>query len=87
MEINQRLSLLNQRLDVIGDLVSSGLLVLSGSGYAVGLTTSFKKQLHMLKEQMSHSQGEHLEWIVIILIAAEILVAVINVVVDLMAAN
>lgn len=36
---------------------------------------------------MSHSQGEHLEWIVIILIAAEILVAVINVVVDLMAAN
>ncbi|KAI5849051.1 hypothetical protein BZA05DRAFT_402080 [Tricharina praecox] len=63
LEINQRLSLLNQRLDVIGDL------------------------LQMLKEQMSHSQGEHLEWIVIILIAAEILVAVINVVVDLMAAS
>jgi len=63
LEINQRLSLLNQRLDVIGDL------------------------LQMLKEQMSHSQGEHLEWIVIILIAAEILVAVINVVVDLIAAE
>jgi len=44
-------------------------------------------QLQMLKEQMSHSQGEHLEWIVIILIAAEILVAVINVVVDLIAAE
>lgn len=44
-------------------------------------------QLQMLKEQMSHSQGEHLEWIVIILIAAEILVAVINVVVDLLAAT
>jgi uncharacterized Rmd1/YagE family protein len=41
----------------------------------------------MLKEQMSHSQGEYLEWIVIILIAAEILVAVINVVVDLIAAE
>ncbi|KAF8541880.1 hypothetical protein BDD12DRAFT_827645 [Trichophaea hybrida] len=63
LEINQRLSLLNQRLDVIGDL------------------------LQMLKEQMSHSQGEHLEWIVIILIAAEILVAVINVVVDLIASS
>ncbi|KAI5779698.1 hypothetical protein EDC01DRAFT_633612 [Geopyxis carbonaria] len=63
LEINQRLSLLNQRLDVISDL------------------------LQMLKEQMSHSQGEHLEWIVIVLIAAEILVAVINVVVDLMAAE
>jgi len=36
---------------------------------------------------MSHSQGEHLEWIVIILIAAEILVAIINVVVDLVAAS
>ncbi|KAL7270431.1 sporulation protein rmd1 [Rhizina undulata] len=61
LEINQRVSLLNQRLDVIGDL------------------------LQMLKEQMSHSQGEHLEWIVIVLIAAEILVAVVNVVVDLFA--
>ncbi|PWW75826.1 DUF155-domain-containing protein [Tuber magnatum] len=63
LEINQRVSLLNQRLDVIGDL------------------------LQMLKEQMSHSQGEHLEWIVIVLIAAEILVAVINVVVDLLAGS
>lgn len=41
----------------------------------------------MLKEQMSHSQGEHLEWIVIVLIAAEIMVAVINIVVDLIAAD
>lgn len=40
MEINQRLSLLNQRLDVIGDLVS---LVLPRSGYVVGLTTFLKK--------------------------------------------
>jgi len=63
LEINQRLSLLNQRLDVISDL------------------------LQMLKEQMSHAQGEHLEWIVIVLIAGEILVAVINVVVDLVAAD
>ncbi|RPA87727.1 DUF155-domain-containing protein [Ascobolus immersus RN42] len=63
LEINQRVAILNQRLDVIGDL------------------------LQMLKEQMSHSHGEYLEWIVIILIAAEILVALINVVVDLAAAS
>jgi uncharacterized Rmd1/YagE family protein len=39
LEISQRVSILNQRLDVIGDL------------------------LQMLKEQMSHSHGEYLEWI------------------------
>jgi uncharacterized Rmd1/YagE family protein len=41
----------------------------------------------MLKEQMSHSQGEHLEWIVIVLIAAEILVACANIIVDVFAAD
>ena len=61
LEINQRVTLLNQRVQVISDLLS------------------------MLKEQMTHSQGEYLEWIVIILIAAEILIAIINVVVDIMA--
>lgn len=39
LEINQRVAILNQRLDVIGDL------------------------LQMLKEQMTHSHGEYLEWI------------------------
>ena len=34
---------------------------------------------------MSHSQGERLEWVVIVLIAVEILVALINVIVDLFA--
>jgi len=42
-------------------------------------------KLQMLKEQMSHSQGERLEWVVIILIAVEIFVAILNVVVDLFA--
>lgn len=73
--------MLNQRLDVIGDLVSS---LTSHPPISHSLTA---RQLQMLKEQMSHSQGEHLEWIVIILIAVEILVAIINVVVDLMAAS
>jgi len=66
---------------VIGDLVS---YLPSHPPISHSLTAP---QLQMLKEQMSHSQGEHLEWIVIILIAVEILVAIINVVVDLMAAS
>ncbi|CAK4000600.1 sporulation RMD1 [Lecanosticta acicola] len=38
--------------------------------------------LAVLKDQLSHTHGEYLEWIVIVLIAAEILVAAINIVVD-----
>lgn len=59
LEMDQRVSLLTQRLDVIADLLA------------------------VLKEQLSHGHGEKLEWIVIILIAAEIFVAVVNIVVDL----
>lgn len=63
LEINQRVSLLNQRLEVISDL------------------------LQMLKEQLGHANEEYLEFIVIVLIGAEILVAIVNVVVDLIAAK
>lgn len=62
LEINQRVSLLNTRLEVISDL------------------------LQMLKEQLSHAHEEYLEFIVIVLIAVEILVAVVNVAVDYVAA-
>ena len=41
--------------------------------------------LAVLKDQSSHRHGELLEWIVIVLIAAEIMVAAINIVVDLYA--
>lgn len=41
--------------------------------------------LAVLKDQLSHGHGEKLEWIVIVLIAAEILVAAVNIVVDLYA--
>jgi uncharacterized Rmd1/YagE family protein len=69
LEINQRVQLLNQKVDVISDL------------------------LQMLKQQMTHSHSEYLEWIgmsrscymltkVIILIAAEIFIAVVNILVD-----
>ncbi|RKF62890.1 Sad1-interacting factor 2 [Erysiphe neolycopersici] len=61
LEIDQRVSLLNERLDVIADLLA------------------------VLKDQLSHRHGEMLEWIVIFLIAAEILVAAINILVDLYA--
>ncbi|TVY68958.1 Sporulation protein RMD1 [Lachnellula suecica] len=61
LEMDQRVGLLNGRLDVIADLLA------------------------VLKDQLSHGHGEKLEWIVIVLIAAEILVAAVNIVVDLYA--
>ncbi|KAI1373432.1 DUF155-domain-containing protein [Hypoxylon crocopeplum] len=61
LEMDQRVGLLTERLDVIADLLA------------------------VLKDQLSHGHGEKLEWIVIILIAAEILVAAVNIVVDLYA--
>lgn len=61
MEMDQRVGLLTERLDVIADLLA------------------------VLKDQLTHTHGEYLEWIVIVLIAAEILVAAINIVVDLYA--
>ncbi|KKK23419.1 hypothetical protein P175DRAFT_0462343 [Aspergillus ochraceoroseus IBT 24754] len=61
LEMDQRVTLLTERLDVIADLLA------------------------VLKDQLTHRHGEYLEWIVIVLIAAEILVAAINIVVDLYA--
>ncbi|KAE8454330.1 hypothetical protein EG329_005255 [Mollisiaceae sp. DMI_Dod_QoI] len=61
LEMDQRVNLLTERLDVIADLLA------------------------VLKDQLSHGHGEKLEWIVIVLIAAEILVAAVNIVVDLYA--
>ncbi|KAH0544899.1 hypothetical protein FGG08_000979 [Glutinoglossum americanum] len=63
LEMDQRVGLLTERLDVIADLLA------------------------VLKDQLTHTHGEYLEWIVIILIAAEILVAAVNIVVDLFAAG
>ncbi|ESZ90043.1 sporulation protein RMD1 [Sclerotinia borealis F-4128] len=59
LEMDQRVKLLSERLDVIADLLA------------------------VLKDQLSHRHGEKLEWVVIVLIAVEILVAVLNIVVDL----
>ncbi|KAA8563946.1 hypothetical protein EYC84_011949 [Monilinia fructicola] len=56
LEMDQRVKLLNDRLDVIADLLA------------------------VLKDQLSHRHGEKLEWVVIVLIAVEILVAILNIV-------
>ncbi|KAL2004275.1 hypothetical protein VTN02DRAFT_4000 [Thermoascus thermophilus] len=61
LEMDQRVGLLTERLDVIADLLA------------------------VLKDQLSHRHGEYLEWIVIILIGAEIVIAAVNIVVDLFA--
>ncbi|KAI9702442.1 MAG: hypothetical protein M1836_000922 [Candelina mexicana] len=61
LEMNQRVGLLTERLNVLADLLA------------------------VLKDQLAHTHGEYLEWIVIVLIAAEILVAAVNIVVDLYA--
>lgn len=63
LEINQRVSLLNTRLEVINDL------------------------LQMLKEQLGHAHEEYLEFIVIVLVGVEVLVAFINVIVDVIASE
>ncbi|KZZ88141.1 hypothetical protein AAP_05201 [Ascosphaera apis ARSEF 7405] len=61
LEMDQRVGLLTERLEVISDLLA------------------------VLKDQLTHRHDEYLEWIVIVLIAAEIVVAAINIVVDLYA--
>lgn len=77
LEMDQRVGRLTEKMDVIADLLA------------------------VLKDQLSHGHGEKLEWIgtlrylnlsipansalVIVLIAAEILVAAVNIVVDLYA--
>ncbi|GMM27703.1 Rmd1 protein [Martiniozyma asiatica (nom. inval.)] len=59
LEINQRVALLNQRLEIISDL------------------------LQMLKEQLGYNNDQQLEFIVILLIGAEVVVSIINIIVDI----
>ncbi|EEB07463.1 Sad1 interacting factor 2 [Schizosaccharomyces japonicus yFS275] len=58
LEINQRVALLNQRVEVIGDLLS------------------------MLKEQITHTHDESLEWILVLLLTVLVVVAVLSIAVD-----
>ncbi|KOS16998.1 Sad1-interacting factor 2 [Escovopsis weberi] len=63
LEMDQRVGLLTERLDVIADLLA------------------------VLKDQLSTGHDEKLEWIVIVLVAMEIVVAAINIVVDVYAGD
>ncbi|KAF2875077.1 sporulation protein-like protein RMD1 [Massariosphaeria phaeospora] len=63
LEMDQRVGLLTERLNVIGDLLA------------------------VLKDQLTVTHGELLEWIVIILIFAEVIIAAINIAVDLNATD
>ena len=80
LEMDQRVGLLTERLDVIADL----LQVLKDQ-----LTHTHGTQRLSFCSIITNSQlistGEYLEWIVIVLIAAEIVVAAINILVDLYA--
>jgi uncharacterized Rmd1/YagE family protein len=85
LEMDQRVGLLTERLDVIADL----LQVLKDQ-----LTHTHGKSLRFLTcwqtlwnyvADFFFPTGEYLEWIVIVLIAAEIVVAAINILVDLYA--
>jgi uncharacterized Rmd1/YagE family protein len=81
LEMDQRVSLLQERVGVIADL----LAVLKDQLSHTHGKMSFP--LNDIEQYMLTilSIGEYLEWIVIVLIAAEILVAGINIVVDLYA--
>ena len=68
LEIEQRVGLLTERLDVIAGTSNEWC----GMGDVLILMTDL---LAVLREQGSRRHGEVLEWIVIVLIAAEILVA------------
>ncbi len=80
LEMDQRVSLLTERLNVIGDLLS----VLKDQLTVTHVRARFFKLPCRMTNEM---QGELLEWIVIILIFAEVVVAAINIFVDLHAAD
>jgi uncharacterized Rmd1/YagE family protein len=81
LEMDQRVGLLTERLDVIADLLQVLKDQLTHTHGTFRLFT-FKTPY---EQPTNHSTGEYLEWIVIVLIAAEIVVAAINILVDLYA--
>ena len=80
LEMDQRVGLLTERLNVIGDL----LAVLKDQLTVTHVSRARDSAVMMATNLV---QGELLEWIVIILIFAEVLVAAINIFVDLHATD
>ncbi|KAK2734587.1 hypothetical protein FQN57_001634 [Myotisia sp. PD_48] len=73
------------QLDPIYQAVRSYLEMDQRAGLLTERLEVIADLLAVLKDQLSHRHGEYLEWIVIVLIAAEIVIAGINIVVDLYA--
>ena len=84
LEMDQRVGLLTERLDVIADLLQ---VLKDQLTHTHGKSIRFPPVEKPLKSCANSSlpTGEYLEWIVIVLIAAEIVVAAINILVDLYA--
>lgn len=80
LEMDQRVSLLTERLNVIADL-----LAVLKEQLTVTHVRFTPPSICYPYLRLTVPQGELLEWIVIVLIAAEILVAAVNIVVDLYA--
>lgn len=86
LEMDQRVGLLTERLDVIADLLQvlkDQLTHTHGKLSILSLLVFMRLESNVLT--LFLSTGEYLEWIVIVLIAAEIVVAAINILVDLYA--
>lgn len=90
LEMDQRVGLLTERLDVIADLLAvlKDQLTHTHGEFSPIFPCSYLDQSRLGFQRVMadlFDTGEYLEWIVIVLIAAEILVAAINIVVDLYA--
>jgi uncharacterized Rmd1/YagE family protein len=76
LEINQRIDLLNARVEV-SPFYHFVIPVLTLCGFQV-----LQDMLTLLKESVNSSHGEHLETIVIVLIGVEIILGILTIVVD-----
>lgn len=80
LEINQRIDLLNARVEV-----SSVWHLRSSCADALRILQVLQDMLTLLKESVNSSHGEHLETIVIVLIGVEIILGILTILVDVFA--
>jgi len=85
LEMDQRVELMQERVSVVGDLLAVLKDQLSHTHGKSSSFSSWQCSTVVVSGCADKLVGEYLEWIVIVLIAAEILVAAINIVVDLYA--
>lgn len=80
LEINQRIDLLNARVEA-----SIRFLVLRYTANIMHVYQVLQDMLTLLKESVNSSHGEHLETIVIVLIGVEIILGILTILVDVFA--